>query len=1055
MKIKTKFRTLKKIYHISDIQIRNLKRHNEYEGVFNNLYKFIAKDPSNSVVYIGGDIAHSKTDMSPELVDQLSRLFKNLADLCPTLIIAGNHDCNLNNRSRLDVLTPIVENLQHNNLHYLKDTGVYYVGDVGFAVLDVWDDEAKKIPKPKDIKANTKVLLYHGTVDKAKTDLGFALPSKIKLKHFDGYDMVLLGDIHKFQTLQDYKPGKITKPIVRYCGSLVQQNHGETLLGHGVSVWDVKNRSFFHEEIENEYGYYTLNIDNGLVPNVDDLPKKARLRIRVSNTSSTDLKKALTIIRHRYNLKEVAIQHTDNFMVEGENISQVDFGDLRDPDVQSTLICDYLKAKTTVSDKTLKKIKRINSELSTMIVDEGFQRNVTWKLKKFEFQNMFAYGDSNSIDFERCNGVIGLFSPNASGKSSILDALTFCLFDKSTRAWKAEQVMNNAKNEFECKVEFEIGNETYFIERYGYVTRRGSTKVDVDFYKIDESGEKVSLNGDQRASTNKVIRGIIGTYEDFVLTSFSSQTNSAVFLDHNQTERKEILSKFLGLSVFEQLHDMAQKESSGLQSMLKNFMDVDYDYQLNDIDESVKKIHDDISNLQMKIDSKDVELKDSQSQVFNLMKSLKPIDSSVEDVKILNDKLHSTEIQKKDIERTITHINMDLSDTDSELTALENRLKSTKFSDIQKRTADYNFLIDKKNNIKSDIDKLKIEVQSKLDKISRLGDLDYDPNCEKCVNNVFVKDAINTKKELEQDKGKASKLVTSLKNLENKIEIEADIPDLHNEHKALSLQSTQLSDHKRSLLIEIKSNTADLNGKVDKIEKLSEAIVKSKRYKTDLEFNNGVQKTIEELKGNQSLIEQDIKNMNVDMHQYIGKKSTLETRKADIVDTINKVKDLEEKYEAYKYYLMAVNKDGVSYDLISKILSTVETEVNDILAQIVDFTILFEMDSKMVNNYICYGDDKSWPLELASGMERFISSLAIRIALTNISNLPRANFIAIDEGWGTLDSDNLNSVYQLFQYLKNIYQFSLVISHIDAMRDFTDQLLEIEVGNEGFSKINF
>jgi len=112
------------------------------------------------------------------------------------------------------------------------------------------------------------------------------------------------------------------------------------------------------------------------------------------------------------------------------------------------------------------------------------------------------------------------------------------------------------------------------------------------------------------------------------------------------------------------------------------------------------------------------------------------------------------------------------------------------------------------------------------------------------------------------------------------------------------------------------------------------------------------------------------------------------------------------------------------------------------------------MDGKSVNNYICYGDDKSWALELASGMERFISSLAIRIALTNISNLPRANFIAIDEGWGTLDSDNLNSVYQLFQYLRTVYQFSLIISHIDAMRDFTDDLLEIEIDN-GYSKINF
>ena len=67
---------------------------------------------------------------------------------------------------------------------------------------------------------------------------------------FKGYDFAMLGDIHKIQTMQEYNKGKVTKPIVRYCGSLVQQNHGETLKGHGVSVWDVPKRKFFHKEIE-------------------------------------------------------------------------------------------------------------------------------------------------------------------------------------------------------------------------------------------------------------------------------------------------------------------------------------------------------------------------------------------------------------------------------------------------------------------------------------------------------------------------------------------------------------------------------------------------------------------------------------------------------------------------------------------------------------------------------------------------------------------------------------------------------------------------------------
>ena len=70
------------------------------------------------------------------------------------------------------------------------------------------------------------------------------------------------------------------------------------------------------------------------------------------------------------------------------------------------------------------------------------------------------------------------------------------------------------------------------------------------------------------------------------------------------------------------------------------------------------------------------------------------------------------------------------------------------------------------------------------------------------------------------------------------------------------------------------------------------------------------------------------------------------------------------------------------------------------------------------------------------------------------SNLPAANFLAIDEGWGTMDSDNLNSVYNLFQFLKSQFQFTMIVSHIDSMRDNVDTLLEIKKENN-FSNVSF
>ena len=92
-------------------------------------------------------------------------------------------------------------------------------------------------------------------------------------------------------------------------------------------------------------------------------------------------------------------------------------------------------------------------------------------------------------------------------------------------------------------------------------------------------------------------------------------------------------------------------------------------------------------------------------------------------------------------------------------------------------------------------------------------------------------------------------------------------------------------------------------------------------------------------------------------------------------------------------------------------------------------------------------------LELTSGMERFISSLAIRVALINVSALPRPNFIAIDEGWGSLDSEHIAAVINLFEYFRNKFDFSIIISHVDSMRDMVDNLIEVNKLN-GFSQIS-
>tara|TARA_R110002153_G_scaffold108460_1_gene248856 strand:+ start:581 stop:3739 length:3159 start_codon:yes stop_codon:yes gene_type:complete len=1045
--VKVPFRKLKHIHHISDIQIRNLKRHKEYEEVFERTYEEVRKHKDNAVAYIGGDIAHSKTEMSPELVDQLSRLFKNLADICPTILIAGNHDCNLNNRSRMDVLSPIVNNLKHPNLHYLKDSGVYKCADVKFVVWDVWEKEDDYI-EAKDVEGDdTKIVLFHGTVDKSETDLGFFLPSDVKISKFGGYDLGLLGDIHKRQHLNKNE-------TISYCGSLVQQNHGEGL-SHGYLLWDVPKRTSEYIEVINDYGYYTLDIKNGEFPDCPDMPSKARLRVRVSDTTPSQLKKAMSVIHSKYNVKEVSVTKTDSFgSIEKVRGQRIAVGNVMDTGYQYGLIEEYLKTNHFVDDGTLIDIKKINEELNDKLPEDNINRGVTWKVKKFEFDNMFSYGEDNVVDFTKLSGIVGIFAPNASGKSSLLDALSFCLFDTSSRAYKAINVLNNKKDRFSCKATIEVQGTEYVIERKGKKGRAGHVKVDVDFYTFADDGEKVSLNGDQRRTTDVNIRKVIGTYDDFIMTALSLQTNSTVFIDKTQKERKDLLAQFMGIGVFDQLYTLAADEIHDVSSLLKSFKKTNYDVQLADIKDSLSEDKKKFKKLDVQRKELLAEKKECDKEIIGLTKQLKKVDETADSISELEERKVTLTNSLNAVDERVGEIATLSKQLSVEETELNEKINIFIGNEVDKKFAQLEQYSAEKSNNQIEIDKLKIDVKNKLDKIEKLGDLEYDPDCDFCMKNPFTIDAMETKKKLNNDKLLANDFVKKSDSLDTIISglshIKSHKIQLDESIQSLSLLTTNASklDSEEKLTIEKRKNL------ISQLAIIEDKINIYHEQKKDIVFNKRMQNQIDMSADKSIILEDDIDTITTSLNNVNGEIKVLETNRENILASIDKVEELEDKHAAYQYYMDAIKRDGVPYELISKAIPTIEGAINDILSQIVDFSMILEMDGKNINCFIVYDDDNIWPLELSSGMERFISSLAMRVGLINVSNLPAANFLAIDEGWGTMDSDNLNSVYNLFQYLKSQFQFTMIVSHIDSMRDAVDTLLEIKKENN-FSNVSF
>jgi len=1040
-----------KIYHIADVHIRNLKRHSEYRDVFSQLYGYILSTmEENDIIVVAGDIVHAKTDMSPEVVDLTQEFFTRLSDLLPTIVIPGNHDANLNNPSRMDALQPIVNALKLENLYYLRDTGVWKIGNCSFTHQSVFDESPGFIPASDVDGCDTKIALFHGAVDKIITEFGFVIENKkVLVENFKGYDIVLLGDIHKPNN------GVLGNEWIKYPGSLIMQNHAESVFPeHGILVWDVQNKTNEFVQIQNPYGYVTVDIENGKIVSNSPIPQKPRMRVRVKDTKTADLNKLIAELKKGRQVQELTVQKviTRKDSNEGQKIV---LQNVRDVAYQNKLIEEYLNDTEHLTEDQLSIVKGINTDINAKLGTHTIKVNSTWIPKKFEFSNMFSYGPNNIIDFSNMKGAYGIFAPNASGKSTLWDALSFCIFDKCSRTSKAEDVMNYSKTSFDCKFTFELNGIDYVIERGAKKSpKRGTVKVDTNFYKI-ENGVVESLNGEQRRDTNFIIREYVGTYDDFVLTAMSTQSNNTGFIDKSQKERKELLAQFLDMDVFEGLYQIASEEIKELSALLKDYKNQDLPSQLANAEELLTSITGSLEDFE----DKKIRLEEQRDGVSTKiefeMGSLKPVDD-VGDLELLEAHLKSLKKQR-DLQNTeCTIASSEVNNLEIKQKDIEHKVSQIDIDSLREKESQYKILDKKFNEMGLELDKIESQMIHAKKHLDGIGSLTFDDNCDHCVKNKntpFAKQAQTLEIELKDLGNKYTKLVSERLEVMNKRN-ECDVIKQIKEYEELSAQHAKLD---KEWIRASKSYDYCMGLVKDydlSIKNLESDIQKAQAQQQAVEHNKLVQQKIKSLKEARTEIEDTIKQVTNDLMNINSEIKVAEKTIENVHQSLEKLRSMEMKFDGYEYYLKCVKRDGIPYNLISEVLPKLEIEINNILSPIVDFQILLNTDGKNINSYIAYGDSEYWPLELTSGMEKFISSIAIRTALINVSNLPRPNFIAIDEGFGSLDTDNFNSLYLLFDYLKTQFDFIITISHIDKTRDMVDFIIDINK-IKGFSSIRY
>ena len=200
-----------------------------------------------------------------------------------------------------------------------------------------------------------------------------------------------------------------------------------------------------------------------------------------------------------------------------------------------------------------------------------------------------------------------------------------------------------------------------------------------------------------------------------------------------------------------------------------------------------------------------------------------------------------------------------------------------------------------------------------------------------------------------------------------------------------------------------------------------------------------------------SKFKQVLHEMDEQIKDFDAKRMSLTEKVGKLSGEVSRLKSekikytkLIQKWKIYDLFMNAVSKRGIPLQIMSSQLPIINKEISNILQGVVGFTVELVADAKSndMDVFINYGDSKRI-IECGSGMEKMISSLAIRVALINVSSLPKTDLLVIDEGFGALDDMNIEACSRLLESLKKWFKNILIISHVDAIKDSVDNVLEI------------
>ena len=280
-----------------------------------------------------------------------------------------------------------------------------------------------------------------------------------------------------------------------------------------------------------------------------------------------------------------------------------------------------------------------------------------------------------------------------------------------------------------------------------------------------------------------------------------------------------------------------------------------------------------------------------------------------------------------------------------------------------------------------------------------------------------------------------------------------DVYDTINKYERAKIQQGNLITQITNIQLQIEKN----NVSYERLQKeISELNIDIKSY----EDNKEAIENLEQLMRDKNSVVREIASTQVkltdcqnEILELYKSHGSLEEKLKSLKEQKQEFHNLREEFSAYDLYMRCMHSSGIAYDIIKKKLPIINQEIAKVLANIVDFEVFFEDSGNKFDIFIKHPKHEPRPIEMASGAEKTMGAMAIRLSLLSVSSLPKGDIFILDEPGTALDEENMEGFIRILELVKVYFKTVLLISHLDSLKDCVDMQIVIEKKN-GFAYVH-